>query len=529
MRRWNGWGDESVDYPLSAGSKQFLQARLAQPTPPRDATLQQIIEKIPQSRLSQHQLVTTDPRERLCHARGQSFPDWLSLRAGTVDTFPDGVAHPTCEEQVTELLRFAEQAGAVVIPYGGGTSVVGHINPIASDRPVITLHLDKLSQLQNLDETSQLATFGAGVCGQDLERALAARGFMLGHYPQSFDYATVGGWIATRSSGQESAGYGRIEQLFAGGRVVTPKGLLELPPFAASAAGPDLRQLVLGSEGRLGVITQATMRVQRVPEVQWYQGVFFPDWNHAVEAARTIAQQRIGYTMMRISTAQETETMLALAGHEVLLGALEWALSLRGAADGKCMMMLGFSGTRTTATSARKQVLQIVRHNRGVYVGNVFGKTWVKSRFRSPYLRNSLWDAGYGLDTLETIASWQDVEAVVQDLENALQHALDDEGERIHLFTHLSHIYPTGSSVYCTYVFRLDESADVNLNRWKKLKNAASQVIVKHQASISHQHGVGIDHAPYLKAEKGELGLQSIAETLRWWDPNQMMNPGKLV
>ena len=529
MKRWNGWGEESVTYPLAAGARQYLQSKVPNASPQRDALLDEVLAQVPSSRLPSHELVRTDAMDRLRHARGQSFPDWLALRSGRIGAYPDGVAYPSTDEQVMACLRYAEQVQASVIVYGGGTSVAGHINPVLGQRPVLTLDMCRMEKMEHLDETSQLATFGAGASGPDIEARLGRCGYVLGHYPQSFDYSTLGGWIATRSSGQESAGYGRIEQLFAGGTVITPRGTVKLAPYPASAAGPDMRQLVLGSEGRMGVITSATVRVSRTPDVRWYQAVFFPDWDSALAAAREISQQAPGFTMMRVSTPTETETMLALAGHERLLGALDVALYLRGARKQKCLMMLGFASTRNRASTVRKAAMELARARRGVYVGQVFGNTWVASRFRAPYLRNTLWDAGYGLDTLETATTWNNVPAVLRDVEAAIEHALDDEDERVHLFSHLSHVYPTGSSLYFTYAFRLAADPEVSLVRWQKLKAAASAAIVRHNATISHQHGVGLDHASYLRDEKGELAIKCLGETLRYWDPHGLMNPHKLV
>ncbi|MGQ9768361.1 MAG: FAD-binding oxidoreductase, partial [Anaerolineae bacterium] len=252
MRRWNGWGDDTVQYPLNEAARRFLTARLGPGTPPRDATFADVVATVPPSRLPDHPLVSADPADRLRHARGQSLPDWVALRTGRIGAFPDGVARPATGEEVRELLDYALQVGAAVIPYGGGTSVVGHVNPLPGDRPVLTVDLARLNRLLRFDGEGNLAAFGAGIVGPELEAQLRARGFTLGHFPQSFEYSTLGGWIATRSSGQQSLGYGRIERLFAGGVLEAPAGTLTLPAFPASAAGPDLRELVLGAEGRLG-------------------------------------------------------------------------------------------------------------------------------------------------------------------------------------------------------------------------------------------------------------------------------------
>ncbi|GIV96791.1 MAG: FAD-binding oxidoreductase [Herpetosiphonaceae bacterium] len=528
MRRWNGWGDDTVVVPLSEPALELLGRLLGPGTPPRDATLSEALAAVPSSRLPTHPLISVDPLDRLHHARGQSLPDWIALRSGRIDAFPDGVAYPASGEEVRALIDVARATGVRLIPYGGGTSVVGHVNP-RGDAPVLTVDMRRLSLLQHLDEKSRLATFGAGVVGPALEAQLRARGYTLGHFPQSFEYSTLGGWVATRSSGQQSLGYGRIEQLFAGGRLETPAGTLELPPFPASAAGPDLRQLVLGSEGRLGILTEATVRVTPLPEREAFHAVFFPDWECALAAARSLAQAGLPLSMLRLSTPVETATTLALAGHARAIGALERLLALRGAGDGKCLLLLGFTGRSRLVRQARREALAIARSYAGIHTGQLFGKQWRKSRFRAPYLRNTLWELGYAVDTLETATTWSRVSALLEHIETALRSALLAEGEQVHVFTHLSHVYPTGSSIYTTFVFRIAGDACETLRRWQILKETASRAIIEDGGTISHQHGVGADHRPYLAVEKGALGMAALHAVCSSFDPDGLMDSGNLL
>jgi alkyldihydroxyacetonephosphate synthase len=439
------------------------------------------------------------------------------------------VAYPEDNSQITGLLHYASHAGAHVIPYGGGTSVVGHINPMPGDQPVLTIDLSRMNRLLRFDEKSLLATFGAGVCGPDLEAQARARGCTLGHFPQSFEYSTLGGWIATRSSGQQSLRYGRIEKLFAGGELVTPAGVLDLPPFPASAAGPDLRDLVLGSEGRLGIITSATVRLSRLPEREEFHAVFFPDFKHGQIAVRQMLQAGLSLAMLRLSTAMETTTTLALAGHEALIGGLEKLLALRGLGTDKCMLIVGFSGSEAVLSAVRREALDLAGKQGGVHVGRTFGSQWHKNRFHTPYLRNTLWTRGYAVDTLETAVDWTAVPVMLAAIESALRGALAGSGEMVHVFTHLSHLYPYGSSIYTTYLFRLAPDPQITLQRWHLLKRAASAAIVEHGGTISHQHGVGLDHRLYLPAEKGALGIRALRQAVQVFDPQGIMNPGKLL
>ncbi len=529
MRRWNGWGDDAVDYKLPSSALAFLRERIGHPQSPVDATLEAVISGIVPSRLPSHPLMRQDAECRLRHARGQSFPDWVALRSGQIDALPDGVIYPSSVEDVRLALEYAKRVGAKVIPYGGGTSVVGHINPLSIDAPTVTVDLSRMSWLVRLDETSLMATFGAGVRGPDLEAQLRARGYTLGHFPQSFEYSTLGGWIATRSSGQQSLHYGRIEGLLVGLEAETPSGRLVIPNMPASAAGPNLRELVLGSEGRAGIITQATVRISRLPEHESFHAIFFPEFDAGMAAVRSLAQARLPLSMLRLSTAAETETTLMLTGHRSLVSALERWLKLRGIGDQKAMLLLGYTGLNALARPTLRAAFHIARQHGGVRAPSVLGRQWRKSRFRTPYLRNTLWELGYGVDTLETATSWANTPAMIAAIEAGLRSALAETEEQVHVFTHLSHVYPHGSSIYTTYIFRLARDRDETLHRWTRLKRAASDAIVQQGGTISHQHGVGVDHLPYLEAEKGALGLAMLRQMLANLDPDGLMNPGKLL
>jgi alkyldihydroxyacetonephosphate synthase len=531
MRRWNGWGDETVGYALPDSAMPFLQRLVGQATAPADVTISEVVSSIPESRLAAHPLVNVDPLERLYHARGQSLPDWIALRSGRIPAFPDGVAYPVSNEQVRELMSHAARVGARLIPFGGGTSVVGHINVLPGPAPVLTIDLSRISGLLRLDEVSELATFGAGVMGPDLEARLRAKGFTLGHFPQSFELSTLGGWVVTRSNGQQSLGYGRIEAMFAGGRLESPTGTLVLPPFPASAAGPDLREVVLGSEGRFGVLTEVTVRVRKLPEQEEFRAVFFPEFEQGKEAVREMMQARMPMSMLRLSTALETETTLALAGHEGAIRLLKQWLRVRGIGDQRCLLILGITGRKNVIPSARGDALAVTSKFGGVHMGRGFGNEWRKGRFRTPYLRNTLWERGYALDTLETATEWSNIPRMIQAIEQALRNGLTDIGERVLAFSHISHTYPWGSNVYTTYLYRIPAQGhpDETLRRWQTLKGAATEAIISAGGTVTHQHGIGTDHLPYLPMEKGALGTAVLGDLCRRFDPQGIMNPGKLV
>jgi alkyldihydroxyacetonephosphate synthase len=531
MKRWNGWGSDSIALPVPSPAQDYLGEMIGPSHPGPSVDIKKIIRRVPKSGLPHHRLVSRDPELRLRCARGHSLPDWISLRFGSVDRFPEGVALPISEEDVEEIVAWAKERDFWLIPYGGGTSVVGHINPPDEPgaRPVLTVSLEKMRRMISVNEESRLANFEAGVTGPHLEAQLRARGYTLGHFPQSFEFSTLGGWVATRSAGQQSLYYGRIEDLFAGGRMIAPAGRLDLPPFPASAAGPDLRQAVLGSEGRLGIITQAYMRVRPLPAWEKFHAVFFPNWSQGIEAVKEMAQTRLPLSMLRLSNSLETSTSLILAGSEMLVRLLNRLLRVRGLKDDKCLLFMGFTGDENRAKNARRAALDCARAHGGVHAGRKMGSEWRKSRFLTPYLRNSLWDLGYAVDTLETALTWSELARGTEAVLTALRQELEGQGERVLAFAHVSHVYATGASIYVTYLFRLAGTAEETLSRWKKLKKSASAAIVARGGTISHQHGIGFDHLPWLEAEKGRLGLEAMSALARTFDPGRIMNPGKLI
>jgi alkyldihydroxyacetonephosphate synthase len=309
----------------------------------------------------------------------------------------------------------------------------------------------------------------------------------------------------------------------------TPKGSLQVVTFPASAGGTDLREIVLGSEGRIGILTEATVRITPLPQCEEFHTIFFPQWVQAHEAVRAIVQAKLSLSMLRLSNPIETFTTLTMAGHQSLIGALETYLDWRGCRQEKCMLMIGASGTSAAVAFALGQAKRIARGYAGVAIGQAMGKKWKENRFRNVYLRNSVWKEGYAIDTVETAVDWPRVTPMMHALEGAATQAMAHSGEKVHAYTHLSHLYTQGASVYTTFAYRLAGDYESDLARWTHLKTAACQAIVANGGTISHQHGVGIDHAPYLEAEKGSLGVSAMRHLFAHFDPQGMMNPGKLL
>ena len=498
---------------------KFLQTLIGESTDLGKITLSDAVDQVPNSRLGEHHLLDTSPETRLRHARGQSLPDWLAMRSGDIGAFPDAVAKPRTVSEVRELLDLASKQNFDVIPYGGGTSVVGHINPVSDENAVLTIDMGMMNQILHVDSESQLVTIGAGATGPQIEQSLKELGFVLGHYPQSWEYSTLGGWVATRSSGQQSLQYGRIEQLFGGANVETLAGNLKIPALPASAAGLDMREIILGSEGRMGIITDVTVRVSSSPETEYFGALYLSSWEEGLAFVRNLIQQRIPLSMLRLSNPLETAAHIAMNGEHrpsasVRLGAV--------------MVTYGISGAKVQCSAILDRLLGLGRNFKAEEADGAI-TDWTKSRFKAPYLRDLLGDLGYAADTMETAVNWSNVEETTKRIEKAICNALANEDEKVLAYSHLSHMYPQGSSIYTTYLFRMGNSYNDALLRWAKIKKAGAREIVACGGTISHQHGVGTDHKDFLTDEKGVLGIAAMDRLCNLFDPNGQMNPKKLL
>ena len=533
--RWNGWGNVNINKKVSSHGAKLIKSHIGKTKKLNSVSLAQVLKTVPKSRLpaamTKLDTVSIDNEVRLRHARGQSFPDWIAMHGGDFEVFPDGVAHPQSTADVETLLELAHEHDLIVIPFGGGTSVVGHINPQKGSRPVLTIAMSKMDQLIDLDNESQIATFGAGTQGPAVEAQLDEHGYRLGHYPQSWELSTLGGWIAARSSGQQSLGYGRIEQMFAGGTLVTPKGVITIADIPASSAGPDLREMMMGTEGRAGIFTEVKMRVQPQPEEEVFKVVFLPNWEAGKEVLRQAVQKNIRLSMLRLSNAVETDAHLHLGTTPSQFLAISTYLKARGLSSEKVMLTYGVSGDKAQNKLALTQFKKLLKQQGSVTgkLTDVMGSIWAHGRFKFPYLRGTLWEKGIMVDTFETATNWNNIDAQMQQMQQAVQTALSDEGEAVMAFTHISHVYKQGASLYTTYFFRAAKDHASTLSRWQKIKHAASLSLANGKSTISHQHGVGRDHAPYLAAEKGQLGIQVTSDMLKSLDPEQRMNPGVLI
>ena len=464
---------------------------------------------------------------RLAATGGASYLDWVRHRAGDRSDAPDAVVRPSTEDEVVQVLRVAEQRGIVVVPHGGGTSVVGGLR---ETRPHVALVLDRLGLLLNVDEVSHLAVVGPAATGPRLEPLLAARGLTLGHIPQSWARASIGGYVATRSAGQASTGYGRIDDMVEALTVATPRGLLHLGRGPSSAAGPDLRSLFVGSEGTLGVITAVTLRVRPLPSERRYEAVVFPSFAAGVAAFRAIAQGRVTADVMRLSDEAETRTSLALSGPKgAAAAALGRYLRARGVDVGQsALAILGWEGTDGAyVVDRRRATWRILKDHGAVALGRRAGESWRRGRLDGPFLRDALMDAGYLVETLETACDWRGYLDLHENLTRAISDALETSVGQAYVMSHLSHVYETGASLYTTVIAAADRRDPQG--QWQGAKEAAMHSIVSAQATVTHHHGIGRDHAPWLADEWGGLGLDAISAVKSALDPEGVLNPGVLL
>lgn len=473
----------------------------------------------------------TGEEARLGRAGGLSYLDLLRRRTGGDIAVPDAVALPGDHAEVAEVLRICVEHDVAVVPFGGGTSVVGGVTALrGAKRAVLALDTARLSGTVTVDEVSRLATFGAGVTTPEAAALLAPHGLTLGHVPQSYERATLGGFAATHSAGQASSGYGRFADMVAAVRVATPRGEWRLGVAPSSAAGPDLRQLVVGSEGTLGVITEVTVRVRPRPTECRYEGYALDGWPAGVGAVRALAQAGAAADVTRLSDVDETEVSLALTGG-AKAAAMRAYLRARGIAR-PCLLVLGWEATSGTELAARRAAtLRALRGHRAARLGRPVGESWRRGRFAGPRQRDALLDAGVAVETLETATYWSRLTALHQAVRTALIGELTVAGRRPVVMCHVSHAYETGASLYFTVLVpRADTDPE---SQWLRAKQAACEAIsgdgTGPLGTISHHHATGTDHAPYLPAEIGSLGVDVLAAAKYALDPTGIMNPGKLL
>ncbi len=548
--KWWGWGEEHIafshdDKPSLA---PFARERVGidldrEPAPILDFAALDIAEPVVTSDLRAALVevlgpdhVVDDTRDRVVHTYGKSLRDLVRIRRGDLGRLPDLVLYPGGEDEVVAVLRLALDADAVVIPFGGGTNIVGSLEPPRGEvRTVLSVDLGRMDAVVHIDEISGLARIQAGALGPRIEAQLGGRGWTLGHFPDSFTHSTLGGWIATRSSGMQSDRYGDIADITRAVRVVTPAGVLVTPAVPSTSTGPSVREVVLGSEGRLGIITEATVAVHRVPEERTILGYLFPGWEQGVAAMTAIAASEARPSVTRISDANETAFSFATRRRSKLVSrltsrAMMTYLRRRRHYDlGQlCLSFIGFEGSPAHVKAQRKLVGRIVSEHGGIGIGAGPGQLYDQKKFDTPYIRDFLLDRGGLADVSETAAAWSALVPLYRGVQAAARQAFDEIGVRGWLMCHLSHSYHSGACLYFTFAFEPGVGRDP-LDQYDTVKSAIQQAFVDHGGTLSHHHAVGVEHARWLAEDISRAGVALISGLFEAIDPGHNLNPGKIV
>ncbi len=543
--RWNGWGWIRHDEP--AAKSEALWRFLADALGARELAVTPPVP-LEKARLAPPRLsfgeagalaavapLSHDARDRAFHARGRSYRDLLDLRDGALDPAPDVVAYPRDGDAAQRLVELAAREGLAIVPFGGGTSVVGGVTPRdGGKRAVLAVDTTKLDRLLSVDRDSMRATAESGIYGPALENKLQAHGVTLSHFPQSFEFSTLGGWIAARGAGQQSNRYGKAEHWLVSARLATPAGPWATEDFPASSAGPRLTDLVAGSEGTLGLIAQATFVVHEKPMARDYRAYLFRSFADGLAAVREIAQSDAPVATLRLSDEDETRfygALSRLGGPPKLKHRIEDAyLRARGLSGPRCALIAGVEGEVELVAYARARIAKAVAANGGIAAGESPAKRWFAGRFHGPYLRDPMMDRGLGVDTLETATHWSNVPALHAKLRAALDGAMREAAAPANgiVLAHVSHSYRDGASLYFTYVWPRAATREAAVAEWERIKAAATDAIVAGGGTISHHHGVGTDHAPWMAREKDARSIEALRALKRSLDPAGIMNPGKL-
>ena len=548
--KWWGWGKEGVEFThedkpalapfileaidvdvrsKGAAPLRFDQLEIPDPALPGDLweALEQAVSP---------EFVSLDRLDRVVHARGKSLRDLVWQRSGELPRVPDAVVRPGDEDEVAATLEAALRFDAVVIPFGGGSSISGSLEaPATEPRPVISVDLERLNKVLEIDADSRLARVQAGVFGPDLEEQLAAHGYTFGHFPDSFMQSTLGGWIATRSSGMQSDRYGDIADMTKGLRVVTPSGTLVTRPIPTMSTGPSIREMVLGSEGRLGMITEATVHVRRIPDKRVILGYLFPTFSGGLAAMKELAAGEYSVSVTRVSDANETQFSFAMRvmptpKDKLESKALRLYVSRRLGWDPKqmCLSFIGFEGSEQHVAAQRRAVGKLVKRHGGLCIGSGPGALYDQKKFDIPYIRDFLLDRGAPGDVSETATTWSGLMPLYDAVIAAANDAFARVSVKGYVMCHLSHSYHAGACLYFTFAFKGSSPASMAAE-YEVVKSAIQQAFVDNGGTLSHHHAVGTEHAQWLEQDISAPGVAMLEALFAGTDPGQHLNPGKIV
>lgn len=467
--------------------------------------------------------VRTDDYSRASVAYGKTMYDILRMRKHILDNVPDVVIYPSEKEQIQAIVAYCNDNKIPLYVYGGGSSVTRGVEPVKGG---VSLDMRlRYNKVINFNEIDQTITVQTGLSGPDLEKHLnnavsefnAKRAYTCGHFPQSFEFSSVGGWVVTRGAGQNSTYYGKIEDIVLSQEYATPKGVIKTTKYIREATGPSLDQIMMGSEGTFGILTEVTLRVFRfMPKNRKRYCYMFKNWETAMEATREMMQCECGYSsVFRLSDQHETKFMMRLYGISDTV--FEKALAIAGYKIGEAALFLGFTeGEKGFAKNVRKKIGRIARKYKGFPLGGWVCKSWEKGRFNDPYLRDSLQDFGILTDTIECTVNWSNMEAVHQSVRKVCVAYKDAI-----CITHLSHAYPQGANLYFIFFCKMNDPEE-----FRKYHASILDAIQKSGASMSHHHGIGKMFGPWLEGYVGENEYEIYKVLKKHFDPNNVMNPG---
>lgn len=544
--KWWGWGDVGAGFDSRAHPSfwPFAKTRLGierenPPTPPVLLEEVQLPEAIVKPRFLAELKSTLHAEqvygsryERVIHAYGKGFRDLFRLRRGSAEGAPDLVVYPECESDVVAMLRAAAHHDVMVIPFGGGSNISGCLERMENERMVVSLDMRRMRRVLEVDAESYTARVEAGVFGPDLEEQLSVRGVTLGHFPDSFLHSTLGGWIATRSAGMQSDKYGKIEDMVIALRMVTPEGVLATRTVPKSSNGIDVNHLCIGSEGTFGVITEATMRVHRQPESRIVPAYLFPEFEGGLQAMRECVNRECKPSMVRLNDPDKTALSLAFKSESSRLSQtagkiFKHYLRVRGFDLPKaCLMLTAFEGRRDDVTSEMREVNAIYRKFGGVSLGPSAGKSFESTKYDFPHIRDFLLERDVTTDVSETSTVWSNLLPLYRATMAAIRDGVLESGVPPFSGCHISHTYRSGASVYFTFGFMQQTGRE--MEQYLRVKRAAQRSFMDHGATLSHHHGVGTEHLPWLAEDISPLGVKAVAAIKRGLDPGNIMNSGRL-
>ncbi|GAA4267168.1 FAD-binding oxidoreductase [Frondihabitans peucedani] len=477
--------------------------------------------------------VVTGDLERVVHTYGKSIRDLIRIRGNIFPRVPDAVVYPATESEVAKIVAAAVEYDLVLIPFGGGSNIVGSLEPMPDEeRMVVSLDMGRLDRVLDIDEDGRVARIQAGAQGPDIEEQLNAKGWTMGHFPDSFTHSTLGGWVATRSSGMQSDKFGDIADMTKGLRMVRPDGVVVIRAVPSASTGPSLREMILGSEGRLGVITEVTVQVHRIPEQREILAYLFPTWEAGLAAMQAIAESDANPSVTRVSNEIETEMSFATSKESkgvsaLVMQGLQRFLKVKGWDLTKmCLSFIGYEGSEEHVSINQKLVAKIVKKHGGIGVGKGPGVLYDQKKFDTPYLRDFFLDHGGAADVSETSAPWSKLLPLYTEVYAAANRAFEKVGVQGLIMAHLSHSYHSGACLYFTFAF---EHGDNALEQYDVVKKAIQDAFIQEGGTVSHHHGVGLEHAPWLGQDVSLPGLALMQGLLDSADPKRNFNPGKVT